>query len=93
MRYLNEISHLLDKLFNLIRNIYSSPGRASPSDASHDRARSAKTKVIIGRVSVLTVSWEDPGPLLGTQMGFVFHAEHHTWLLRPQQQGKLFKNP
>lgn len=29
------------------------------------RARSAKTKVITGRVSVLTVSWADPGPLPG----------------------------
>lgn len=32
-----------------------------PSLISHDCARSAKTKVIIGRVSVLTVSREDPG--------------------------------
>lgn len=88
MRYLNEISHSLDKLFNLIRNIYSSPGRASPSDASHDRARSAWTKVIIGGVSALTVSWGDPGPLQRTQMRFVSHAE----LFRPQQQEKLHRN-
>lgn len=38
---------------------------------------------------MLTVSWEDPGPLLRTQMGFVSHAE----LFRPQQQGTLHRNP
>lgn len=44
-------------------------------------------------MSVLTVSWEDPGPLLGTQMGFVSHAEHQTWIFRPRQQAKHYKNP
>ncbi|CAK6981505.1 Hypothetical predicted protein, partial [Scomber scombrus] len=33
-----------------------------PCDAGYDRARSASAKVIIGRVSVLTISREDPGP-------------------------------
>lgn len=91
MRYLYEISNLLDNLFSLITEylFISRP----PCDAGHDRVRSAKTKVIIGRVSVLTVSWEDPGPLPGTQMGFVSHAEHETWLFRPRQQGKHHKNP
>lgn len=56
------------------------------------RARSAKTKVITGRVSVLTVSWADPGPLPGTQMGFVSHAEHQTRLFRQRQQGRHYKN-
>lgn len=42
---------------------------------------------------MLTVSREDPGPLLGTQMGFVSHAEHHTWVFRPQQQRKHYRNP
>lgn len=64
-----------------------------PSLISHDCARSAKTKVIIGWVSVLTVSREDPGDRWGRKWDLSLMQNMRNGVLGDSSRERFTKIP